>query len=76
MHRTESVDYVICLEGEIEVDMDESTVRMKAGDIMIQRGTNRAWANRGSTKARLAFVLIDAKPLGLGHAIAGSENAR
>jgi quercetin dioxygenase-like cupin family protein len=76
MHRTESVDYVICLEGEIEMDMDESTVRMKAGDIMIQRGTNHAWANRGSTKARLAFVLIDAKPLGLGHAIAGSENAR
>lgn len=76
MHRTESVDYVICLEGEIEMDMDDSTVRMKAGDILIQRGTNHAWANRGSSRARLAFVLIDAEPVGIGHAIAGTENAR
>jgi len=76
MHRTESIDYVICLEGEIEMDMDDSTVKMKAGDIMIQRGTNHAWVNRGTSRARLAFVLIDAEPLGIGHAVAGSENAK
>jgi quercetin dioxygenase-like cupin family protein len=76
MHRTESVDYVICLEGEIEMDMDDSTVRMKAGDIMVQRGTNHAWANRSASRARVAFVLIDAEPLGIGHAIAGAANAR
>jgi quercetin dioxygenase-like cupin family protein len=76
MHRTESVDYVICLEGEIEMDMDDSTVTMKAGDIMIQRGTNHAWANRGKSRARVAFVLIDAEPLGIGHAVAGNANAR
>jgi len=76
MHRTESVDYVIVLEGEIESDMDDSTVRMKAGDIMVQRGTNHAWANRSAVRARVAFVLVDAEPIGIGHAIAGSANAR
>jgi quercetin dioxygenase-like cupin family protein len=76
MHRTESIDYVICLEGQIEMDMDDSTVTMKSGDILIQRGTNHAWANRGKTRARLAFVLIDAEPLGIGHAVSGVANAR
>ncbi len=61
-HRTDTVDYVICMAGEIEMALDSDTVRMKAGDIMIQRGTNHAWINRGSTPARIAFVLIDAQP--------------
>ena len=53
MHRTETIDYVIVIEGEIEMDMDDSTVKLKAGDIMIQRGTNHAWANRsGKPRAR------------------------
>ena len=50
MHRTETVDYVIVIEGEIEMDMDDSTVKLKAGDIMVQRGTNHAWANRSGKK--------------------------
>jgi quercetin dioxygenase-like cupin family protein len=76
MHRTETVDYVICLEGEIDMDMDESTVTMRAGDIMVQRGTNHAWANRGTSRARVAFVLIDAEPLGVGNPVVGTANAR
>jgi quercetin dioxygenase-like cupin family protein len=76
MHRTETVDYVICLEGEIDMDMDESTVTMRAGDIMVQRGTNHAWANRGTSRARVAFVLIDAEPLGVGKPVVGTANAR
>jgi quercetin dioxygenase-like cupin family protein len=52
MHRTETIDYVIVLEGEIEMDMDDSTVKMKAGDVMVQRGTNHAWANRSDKRAR------------------------
>lgn len=67
MHRTETIDYIAVLEGEIEMDMDRSTVRLKAGDVMVQRGTNHAWKNRGTCKARLAIVLIDAKPLGIGN---------
>jgi quercetin dioxygenase-like cupin family protein len=76
MHRTETIDYVIVIEGEIEMDMDDSTVKLKQGDIMIQRGTNHAWANRSGKRARVAFVLIDAEPLGIGHAVTGSSSAR
>jgi quercetin dioxygenase-like cupin family protein len=67
MHRTETVDYVIVLAGEIDMEMDDSTVHLKTGDIMIQRGTNHAWWNRGTETARIAFVLVDAVPLGIGH---------
>lgn len=75
MHRTETVDYVICLSGEIDMDMDRSTVKMRAGDVMVQRGTNHAWVNRSTEPARLAFVLIDAKPLGIGHPVTGMAGA-
>jgi quercetin dioxygenase-like cupin family protein len=75
MHRTETVDYVIVIDGEIEMDMDNSTVKLKQGDVMVQRGTNHAWANRSSKNARVAFVLVDAKPLGIGKPVLGTGNA-
>jgi hypothetical protein len=61
MHKTKTVDYAICLEGEFVCVLDESEVTMKTGDVMIQRGTNHAWANRSDRTARIAFVLIDAE---------------
>jgi mannose-6-phosphate isomerase-like protein (cupin superfamily) len=67
MHRTETIDYVIVMSGEIDMVMDDSTVRLNAGDVMVQRGTNHGWFNRGTGVARLAFVLIDAEPLDIGH---------
>jgi len=76
MHRTETIDYVIVIEGEIDMDMDDSTVKLRAGDLMVQRGTNHAWANRGEKPARVAFVLIDAEPLGIGNPVTGKANAR
>ena len=76
MHRTETVDYVIVIEGEIDMDMDDSTVKLKQGDLMVQRGTNHAWVNRSDKRSRVAFVLIDAEPLGIGHAVTGTINAR
>ena len=59
MHKTHSVDYAIVLEGEIWAVMDEGETLLKAGDVLIQRGTNHAWANRSSKTCRMAFVLID-----------------
>jgi hypothetical protein len=59
MHRTATVDYAIVLEGEIWAVMDEGETLMRAGDVLIQRGTNHAWANRSNATARVAFVLID-----------------
>lgn len=78
MHRTETVDYAIVLAGEVDMEMDDSTVTLKAGDVVIQRGTNHSWVNRSDKPARIAFILVDAKPLGIGHpvprdAIAGAS---
>ena len=61
MHRTDTIDYAIVLEGEIYAVMDEGETLMRAGDVLIQRGTNHAWANRSTKTARIAFVLIDAR---------------
>ncbi|MBL8384170.1 MAG: cupin domain-containing protein [Burkholderiales bacterium] len=59
MHRTETVDYAIVLEGEIWSVMDKDEKLMRAGDVLVQRGTNHAWANRSTKTARICFVLID-----------------
>jgi quercetin dioxygenase-like cupin family protein len=61
-HRTDTVDYVICLFGEVDLDLDDSRVTLRAGDILVQCGTNHAWVNRGDQPARLVFVLLDAVP--------------
>jgi mannose-6-phosphate isomerase-like protein (cupin superfamily) len=68
MHRTETIDYIVVVAGEIDMVMDDATVHLRAGDTMVQRGTNHAWFNRGTENARIAFVLIDAQPLHIGHA--------
>ena len=76
MHRTETIDYVVVIAGEIDMDLDGETVHLKAGDLMVQRGTNHSWVNRGRAPARLAFVLIDAVPLGIGHPVTGTASPR
>ena len=60
MHTTDTVDYAIVLAGEIVAVMDRDETLMKAGDILIQRGTSHGWENRSEAMARVAFVLIDA----------------
>lgn len=62
MHKTSTVDYALVLEGEIWAVMDTDERVMRAGDVLIQRGTNHAWANRTSENCRVMFVLCDAKP--------------
>ena len=61
MHRTRSVDYAIVLEGEIDMLLDDAEVRLHAGDVLVQQGTNHAWINRGTRPCRIAFVLVDAE---------------
>jgi mannose-6-phosphate isomerase-like protein (cupin superfamily) len=61
MHRTRSVDYALVLSGEIDMLLDDGEVHFKAGDVLVQQGTNHAWVNRGKEPCRIAFVLIDAK---------------
>ncbi len=59
MHRTETIDYGIVLEGEITLILDEDETVVRAGEIVVQRGTNHGWANRSTKNCRIAFILID-----------------
>ncbi len=61
MHRTRTIDYVAILSGEIDMLLDDTEVHLKAGDVVVQRGTNHAWVNRGDAPCLAAFILIDAK---------------
>jgi mannose-6-phosphate isomerase-like protein (cupin superfamily) len=61
-HRTDTIDYVICLEGEMTMDLDDSTIVMRSGDVLIQMGTNHLWRNESQEIARVAFVLVDGVP--------------
>ena len=60
MHRTRTVDYAIVMAGEIDMLLDDSEIHLKAGDVVVQQGTNHAWVNRGTEPCRIAFVLVDA----------------
>jgi quercetin dioxygenase-like cupin family protein len=58
-HRTQSVDYGIVLDGEVVLVLDDSSTTLRAGDVVVQRGTAHRWENRTSRSARMAFILID-----------------
>jgi len=61
MHRTESLDYGIVIEGEMTLVLDDSHVLLKAGSVVVQRGTNHAWANRSGKPCRMLFILVDGR---------------
>ncbi len=67
MHRTDSLDYSVVLQGEIDMELDDGViVHCKQGDVIVQRGTVHNWLNRGTETCVLAFVLMDAKPVEIG----------
>ena len=66
VHRTDSIDYAVVMSGEIDMEIDDSVVHLKAGDVLVQRGTIHNWVNRGSEPCAIAFILIDAKPVEIG----------
>ncbi len=61
MHRTRTVDYAIIMSGEIDMMLDDSTVHLKAGDVVVQQATNHAWINRSGAPCRVAFILMDSQ---------------
>ena len=63
MHRTDTVDYIVVLSGEVWALMDDDEVLMRPGDCLVQRGTNHAWSNRSDKPCRFLGVLVDAAPL-------------
>lgn len=66
-HRTDSIDYAVVISGEIEMELDDNVVvKLKQGDVLIQRGTIHNWVNRGKDVCVVAFVLVSAKPVSAG----------
>jgi mannose-6-phosphate isomerase-like protein (cupin superfamily) len=63
MHTTRTVDYIVVLSGRVTLLLDKGEVELKPFDVVVQRGTNHGWANRGDEPAVMAAILIDAKPL-------------
>jgi mannose-6-phosphate isomerase-like protein (cupin superfamily) len=59
MHKTETIDYIILLKGDVTLILDEDEVTLKPHDVVVQRGTNHAWVNNGDEPALLIAVLID-----------------
>ena len=62
-HRTDSIDYAVVISGEIDMDLDGTTVHLKAGDVLVQRGTIHNWINKGTMPCVIAFTLVSAKPV-------------
>jgi mannose-6-phosphate isomerase-like protein (cupin superfamily) len=63
MHTTRTVDYIVVLSGRVTLLLDQGEVELKPFDVVVQRGTNHGWVNRGTEPAVMAAILIDAKPL-------------
>ena len=59
MHKTDTIDYIILLKGDVTLILDEEEVDIKPHDVVVQRGTNHAWVNNGSEPALLIAVLVD-----------------
>ena len=65
-HRTDSIDYAVVISGEIDMELDIGSVHLKAGDVLVQRGTIHNWVNKGSAPCVIAFTLVSAKPVTAG----------
>jgi mannose-6-phosphate isomerase-like protein (cupin superfamily) len=61
MHRTRSLDYAVILAGEIDMMLDDTSVHLKQGDVIVQQATNHGWVNHGTQPCRILFVLMDSK---------------
>ncbi|HYC18830.1 MAG TPA: cupin domain-containing protein [Pseudolabrys sp.] len=65
-HRTDSIDYAVVMSGEIDMELDIGKVHLKAGDVLVQRGTIHNWVNTGTAPCVIAFTLVSAKPVTAG----------
>jgi mannose-6-phosphate isomerase-like protein (cupin superfamily) len=61
MHRTRTLDYAVILSGEIDMMLDDTSVHLKQGDVIVQQATNHGWVNHGTEPCRILFVLMDSK---------------
>ena len=74
MHRTNSIDYAVIISGKIDMELDDNiVVTLKAGDVLVQRGTMHGWINRGPDPCVVAFVLVSAVPVKINGQILDAE---
>ena len=67
IHRTDTIDYIVVMSGEIDMELEAGNkVHLAAGDVMVQRGTVHNWINRGSESCVLAVILVHSKPVEAG----------
>ena len=72
-HRTDSIDYAVVMSGEVDMELDDTKVHLKAGDVLVQRGTIHNWVNHGTEPCVIAFALIAAKPVTVGGKVLHAE---
>jgi quercetin dioxygenase-like cupin family protein len=72
-HRTDSIDYAVVISGEIDMVLDGTTIRLRASDVLVQRGTIHDWVNNGREPCVIAFALINAKPVEVGGQVLRAE---
>ena len=72
-HRTDSIDYAVVMSGEVDMELDDTKVHLKAGDVLVQRGTIHNWVNLGTEPCVIAFALIAAKPVTVGGKVLHAE---
>lgn len=72
-HKTDSIDFAVVLEGEIWMLLDEGQCLLRAGDVVVQRGTAHSWSNRTDRPCRMAFVLLGALPTGVAPAAPAAD---
>jgi quercetin dioxygenase-like cupin family protein len=76
LHRTDTIDFIVVLEGSITLELDDqSRTDLGPGAMLVQRGTNHKWINHSASVCRLAFTLVDARPLGIGNPVRGITTA-
>ncbi len=72
-HRTDSIDYAVVMSGEVDMELDDAKVHLKAGDVLVQRGTIHNWVNHGTEPCLIAFVLIAARPVTVGDKVLNAQ---
>jgi quercetin dioxygenase-like cupin family protein len=72
-HRTDSIDFATVIAGEIDMELDGESVHLKAGDVLVQRGTIHNWVNRGKEPCVIAFALVAAKPVSAGGQVLNAQ---
>ncbi len=69
MHATDTIDYIVMMAGEVVLELETGETVLRAGDVSVDRGVVHAWRNDTDQTARIAFIIVPAKPVGAGRTV-------